>query len=183
MIKNNDIPLKTRLKELFIDWLVIVAYLFLLFLVATLFYQLVFGGIPLFSEVTSQLIATMTSVVPIVLLFSYLDWRGGSIGKKKTGLRIHFKKKQFRFALIRNVIKFLPWQLGHMATIHGIYHDFDTISLVLQILSIGLMLDMFAMGILRKDKRHFADFLAGSQVQAPHSSQLNRVVIDSMDDK
>ena len=59
----------------------------------------------------------------------------------------------------------MPWQIGHMATIHGIYTEFDTLSIVLQIISLTLLVTMFLMGILRKDKRHLGDILAGTQVQ------------------
>lgn len=59
----------------------------------------------------------------------------------------------------------MPWQIGHMATIHGIYTEFDTISIILQIISLTLLVIMFLMGILRKDKRHLGDIVAGTQVQ------------------
>lgn len=50
MKKENRISMKRRLKELFIDYLVIWAYLFALFGVSMSFYYLVFGEIPVFSE-------------------------------------------------------------------------------------------------------------------------------------
>ena len=59
----------------------------------------------------------------------------------------------------------MPWQIGHMATIHGIYTEFDTISIILQIIALTLLVIMFLMGILRKDKRHLGDIVAGTQVQ------------------
>ena len=52
-----------------------------------------------------------------------------------------------------------------MATIHGIYTGFDAISIILEIVAITLLVTMFLMGILRKDKRHLGDILAGTQVQ------------------
>ena len=45
---DNPIPVKTRLKELFGDWLFISGYLIALFLLAIGFYNLVLGGIPAF---------------------------------------------------------------------------------------------------------------------------------------
>ena len=59
----------------------------------------------------------------------------------------------------------MPWQIGHMATIHGIYTGFDGISIILEIIALTLLVTMFLMGILRKDKRHLGDILAGTQVQ------------------
>ena len=52
---DNPIPVKTRLKELFGDWLFISGYLIALFLLAMGFYNLVLKGIPVFTEAQSQL--------------------------------------------------------------------------------------------------------------------------------
>ena len=163
--EENDIRIVDRIKELVIDWLVISAYLIILAIISILFYMVVFKGIPKTTEIQSQLIATITSVIPIIIIFSILDFKKGSIGKQKAGLKLYFKEKKFRYSVIRNVIKFLPWQIGHMATIHGIYTEFDTISIILEIVAITLLVIMFLMGILRKDKRHIGDILAGTQVQ------------------
>lgn len=163
--EENDIRIVDRIKELVIDWLVISAYLIILAIISILFYMVVFKGIPKTTEIQSQLIATITSVIPIIIIFSILDFKKGSIGKQKAGLKLYFKEKKFRYSVIRNVIKFLPWQIGHMATIHGIYTEFDTISIILEIVAITLLVIMFLMGILRKDKRHLGDILAGTQVQ------------------
>ncbi|WP_373428201.1 hypothetical protein [Streptococcus ruminantium] len=80
------------------------------------------------------------------------------------GLKLAFKNRKYSFALVRNTIKFLPWQLGHMGTIRGVYTGFDTISIVLEVLSVGLMLVLFFMGTIRNDKRHLGDLIAGTQV-------------------
>ena len=166
MIKEvNDIAIVDRIKELVIDWLVICVYLIILAIISVSFYMIVFKGIPKVTELQSQLIATITSVIPIIIIFSILDFKKGSIGKQKSGLKLYFKERKFRYSIIRNIVKFMPWQIGHMATIHGIYTEFDTLSIVLQIISLTLLVTMFLMGILRKDKRHLGDILAGTQVQ------------------
>ena len=166
MIKEvNDIAIVDRIKELVIDWLVICVYLIILAIISISFYMIVFKGIPKVTELQSQLIATITSVIPIIIIFSILDFKKGSIGKQKSGLKLYFKERKFRYSIIRNIVKFMPWQIGHMATIHGIYTEFDTLSIVLQIISLTLLVTMFLMGILRKDKRHLGDILVGTQVQ------------------
>ena len=166
MIKEvNDIAIVDRIKELVIDWLVICVYLIILAIISVSFYMIVFKGIPKVTELQSQLIATITSVIPIIIIFSILDFKKGSIGKQKSGLKLYFKERKFRYSIIRNIVKFMPWQIGHMATIHGIYTEFDTLSIVLQIISLTLLVTMFLMGILRKDKRHLGDIVAGTQVQ------------------
>ena len=52
-----------------------------------------------------------------------------------------------------------------MGTIHGVYSDFDLISIILSSLATLLALLLLAMAILRKDKRHLGDLLAHTQVQ------------------
>lgn len=167
MLKEvNDIAIVDRIKELVIDWLVICVYLIILAIISVSFYMIVFKGIPKVAEIQSQLIATITSVIPIIIIFSILDFKKGSIGKQKLGLKLYFKKREFKYSVIRNIVKFLPWQIGHMATIHGVYTGFDSIiTIILQIIALALLVTMFLMGILRKDKRHLGDILAGTQVQ------------------
>lgn len=162
--ENNKIGFSTRVKELFIDWLVISAYLACLLIICILFYKWVLKGIPAFTQIQSQIIAFVSSVLPVILFFAYLDYNGGSIGKRKMGLKLAFKNRKYSFALVRNIIKFLPWQLGHMGTIRGMYTGFDTISIVLDILSVVLMLVLFFMGTIRNDKRHLGDLVASTQV-------------------
>ena len=178
MIKEvNDIKIVDRIKELVIDWLVICIYLIMLAVISISFYIIVLKEIPKVTELQSQLIATITSVIPIIIIFSILDFRRGSIGKQKVGLKLYFKKREFKYSIIRNIVKFLPWQIGHMATIHGIYTEFDTISIILQIIAITLLVTMFLMGILRKDKRHLGDIVAGTQVQYEESDIINGELI------
>ena len=178
MIKEvNDIKIVDRIKELVIDWLVICIYLIMLAIISVSFYMIVFKGIPKVTELQSQLIATITSVIPIIIIFSILDFRRGSIGKQKVGLKLYFKKREFKYSIIRNIVKFLPWQIGHMATIHGIYTEFDTLSIILQIIALTLLVTMFLMGILRKDKRHLGDIVAGTQVQYKEIDNINGELI------
>ena len=163
--EENNIRIVDRIKELVIDWLVICMYLIMLAIISVSFYMIVLKGIPKVTELQSQLIATITSVIPIIIIFSILDFKRGSTGKQEVGWKLYFKKREFKYSVIRNIIKFMPWQIGHMATIHGIYTEFDTISIILQIISLTLLVIMFLMGILRKDKRHLGDIVAGTQVQ------------------
>ena len=178
MIKEvNDIRIVDRIKELIIDWLVICIYLIILAIISISFYMIVFKGIPKTTELQSQLIATITSVIPIIIIFSILDFKRGSIGKQKVGLKLYFKKREMKYSVIRNIVKFLPWQIGHMATIHGIYTEFDIISIILEIIALTLLITMFLMGILRKDKRHIGDIVAGTQVQYEESDNINGELI------
>ena len=162
----NSISFKKRMIELLFDYLFILAYLALLFLGSMLFYTIFFNGIPEFTEIQSQCLVFFTSVFPITLLFTFLDYtKNGSFGKAKAGLQLIYKKKTVQSSLIRNAIKFLPWQIGHMGTIHGFYSEFDFLSIILSFLATLLAVALLAMMVFRKDKRHLGDLIAHTQVQ------------------
>lgn len=167
MFRNeNPIPISKRRKELLIDYVVISVYLVVLLCVSLATYYLLFHGVPRFHEIQSQLITFFTSVFPVVLIFSYFDYfKEGSVGKLKSGLKLIYDDKSKKNALIRNCVKFLPWQMAHMGVIHGMYTDFDSISVGLCIFSVMLALGLCGMTFFRKDKRHLGDLLAGTQVQ------------------
>lgn len=162
----NSISFKKRMIELLFDYLFILAYLALLFLGSMLFYTIFFNGIPEFTEIQSQCLVFFTSVLPIILLFTFLDYtKNGSFGKAKAGLQLVYKKKKVQASLLRNTIKFLPWQIGHMGTIHGFYSEFDSLSIILSFLATLLAVALLVMMVFRKDKRHLGDLIAHTQVQ------------------
>ena len=162
----NSISFKKRMIELLFDYLFILAYLALLFLGSMLFYTIFFNGIPEYTEIQSQCLVFFTSVLPVTLLFTFLDYRkNGSFGKAKARLQLVYKKKTVQASLLRNTIKFLPWQIGHMGTIHGFYSEFDFLSIILSFLATLLAVALLAMMVFRKDKRHLGDLIAHTQVQ------------------
>ena len=166
ILEVNPISVKKRMIEFLFDYLFILAYLLILFLGSMLIYIIFFNGIPEFTEIQSQCLVFLTSVLPIILLFTYLDYKkNGSFGKAKAGLELVYQKKTVQASLIRNVIKFLPWQLGHMGTIHGFYSNFDGLSIILSISATLLAVSLLAMTMFRKDKRQLGDLLACTQVQ------------------
>ena len=166
MLAINPISFKKRMMEFLFDYLFILAYLLILFLGSMLIYIIFFNGIPEFTEIQSQWLVFLTSILPITLLFTYLDYaKNGSFGKVKAGLELVYQKKTVQASLIRNTIKFLPWQLGHMGTIHGFYSNFDGLSIILSILATLLAISLLAMTLFRKDKRHLGDLLSCTQVQ------------------
>lgn len=166
MLAINPISVKKRMIEFLFDYLFILAYLVLLFIVSMLIYIIFFNGVPKFTEIQSQWLVFLTSILPITLLFTFLDYaKNGSFGKVKAGLELVYQKKTVQASLIRNTIKFLPWQLGHMGTIHGFYSNFDGLSIILSISATLLVVSLLAMTMFRRDKRHLGDLLACTQVQ------------------
>ena len=162
----NPISFKKRMTEFLFDYLFILSYLFLVFLGSMFIYFIFFNGVPEFTEIQSQWLVFFTSVLPITLFFTFLDYaKNGSFGKVKAGLELVYQKKTVQASLIRNTIKFLPWQIGHMGTIHGFYSNFDVLSIILSISATLLAVFLLAMMMFRKDKRHLGDLLAHTQVQ------------------
>ncbi len=165
--QENRLGLKTRLKELGIDYLVIVTYLAGLLGVAMAFYQLALGGIPEMTALQAQLIAAVTTVVPAMLGFALLEYRPpfGTYGKRKAGLRVAYRTRVFWRSLVRNIVKFAPWQLAHMGVIEGAYSEFESpMAMVLISVALALAAVLLMMALFRKDKRHLGDILAGTQV-------------------
>ena len=166
ILASNPISFKKRMMEFLFDYLFILAYLVLLFIVNMLIYIIFFNGVPVFTEIQSQWLVFFTSILPITLLFTFFDYtKNGSFGKAKAGLELVYQKKTVQASLIRNTIKFLPWQLGHMGTIHGFYSNFDVLSIILSISATLFAVSLLAMTMFRKDKRHLGDLLAHTQVQ------------------
>ncbi|TCT20935.1 RDD family protein [Melghiribacillus thermohalophilus] len=162
----NNIPIKNRLIELLVDYLFIISYLVMLLIVNLGIIFFIFKGIPKYTEIQAQLIATLTSVIPIIFIFSYLDYfKKGSIGKRVSGLKLTYTNHRFRSSLLRNSIKFLPWQLGHVGVIHGVYSDFDMTAIIIVNSGTFLGLVLLFMGLFRKDKRHLGDLIAGTKVE------------------
>ncbi|GEN51727.1 RDD family protein [Alkalibacterium pelagium] len=156
-----------RINELILDWLFICVYLMVLFIIFMILYFVLLGGIPKFTQIESQLVSLFTTVLPISIIFSI---REGSVpyaswGKRRTGLAVSYSSSPLKRSIIRNTLKFLPWQFGHMSTIYGIYYGFDSlIPVICLVLSIGLAGTYIVIAFTRKDGRHLADLIAGSKV-------------------
>lgn len=154
---------KNRLLSLLIDYVVICVYLMIFFLLSSMVY-LFLGGIPNFTELQTQFISAFTSVIPIILIFTFLDYHQGTPGKRMLKLKISFNHHSHSNYLLRNIIKYLPWQIAHVGVIHGIYSHFDLLSQFFTYGSLMLLAVMLYMGLFTQNKRHLADYIAGSRV-------------------
>ena len=158
---------RQRIRELFLDWLFICAYLMVLFIIFMVVYLVFLGDIPEFTQIESQLVSLFTTVLPISIIFSIREGSApyASWGKRRTSLAVSYSSSPVKRSMIRNTLKLLPWQFGHMSTIYGIYYGFDSLFPVIYLmLSIGLAGTYIVMAFTRKDGRHLADLIAGSKV-------------------
>ena len=111
-----------RLKAFAFDYLIIIAYIVVLFGVN--FGIILAGGrfeevSPLFaSSAAKDALAFLTLVLPVILYFTLQEssTNQGTWGKKKAGIRVidtdGVTLTRWR-AFVRSLIKFLPWQIAH----------------------------------------------------------------------
>lgn len=158
--------LKDRFTALLIDYLLILLYLITLAAVIAVFYYLVFDGIPEFNHLTSQLVAFLTTVLPVTVIFAIMESKPsyGTIGKRKKNIKVIYKNKSFKSSLIRNAIKFLPWQIGHIGVIAAIYNDYSTMWFMVGNIGFLLAVIYIFMVIFNENHRHIPDIVAGVKV-------------------
>lgn len=160
--RNSD-----RIKSLFIDYLVIMGFAIVLFLVNIAFQFITFGGFIKFTPLGSQLTSFFTLVFPVFLYFVISESKGkcASFGKQCSQIHVEYVKPGVFRIICRNILKLLPWQLAHFAVIDGIYNGFDSI-FVMSCYALSLILPIIyiLMVLIRKDHKHIPDILAGSIV-------------------
>jgi uncharacterized RDD family membrane protein YckC len=163
-----------RLKAFVIDYLIILIYIGMLFgatiLISNYFHLKLDNVNPAFGE----LIGFATLTLPVILYFT-LSENGryvGTIGKRKIGLQIMSKsltKASFKQLLIRNCIKFLPWELAHFFIYRLFY--FNSLSKTMPdwvltglIVSQGLALIYLLFIIFNKSNQGIYELLSGTIV-------------------
>lgn len=116
-----------------IDYLLVLCYIAVLTGCSLLFWTQFKGSVPAVpSPLAGQLIGLATLTIPVFLYF-YLSERGryrGTIGKRRMKIRVITSDNSGPRAdpvLIRNLLKFLPWELAH-TSVHWImfYNRTDT---------------------------------------------------------
>jgi len=107
-----------------LDWFVIAAWGALLFGIV----MLVSNGDPrgFSGPWMSQAVGFVSMTLPVTLYFSVMESSrfSASIGKRLTGLRVrttHGDRLSFRWSLARTLIKFAPWELGHLVAQQGMF--------------------------------------------------------------
>ncbi|MDN6293772.1 hypothetical protein [Alkalibacterium gilvum] len=114
-----------------------------------------------------QWITFFTTVFPVTVFFILKEVRKpyASFGKEKVGLKVRYTGNPVKGSIVRNILKFLPWHLGHVSVIKLAYRNTFTIPATLYYgSSISLLITYILMAIFRKDPRHLPDILSGSQV-------------------
>jgi hypothetical protein len=124
MNENNPLKMSKRLKEIFIDYLVVLIYLLLLFIASlTAFFLILkqYPSLPIFKRICCCLRVSSYHCC----FFSVLDSSKslGTFGKRKAGLIMRYKTPSFLRSMVRSFVKFLPWELAHIGVINGFYAE------------------------------------------------------------
>jgi hypothetical protein len=104
----------------------------------------------------------LTSVLPIILLFSFLEAiYGMSLGKRLMKIKLEYFDHSYGRSFLRNTLKYLPWQIGHTTTIIAIYSGTNALFFVLTILNVGIVL-AYSIEFIGKST-YFPDRIAGAE--------------------
>jgi len=181
---SNEVPnnfqyagFAKRLKAFAFDYLIILAYIFIL---AGVNFGIIFMGgaldniSPFFtSPVVKDGIAFLTLILPVILYFTLQESsnRQATWGKRKVGLRVvntqgvALTKLQ---AFVRSLVKFLPWQIAHTSiyqikeiVLGGSSTPFDITGFVLVYVLVGIYI---AAVFISKKHRTPYDWASGSYV-------------------
>ena len=129
-----------RIKAFLIDYVVISMYLILLLGINLLLNPTIFDGGVQRTQLQTQWISFVASVLPITLLFSFLETRYGiTLGKHLLKIKVFYPDYTFLRSLLRNGLKFLPWQLGHMSTIYALYVGTDIVFYAITLVNLLLV--------------------------------------------
>ena len=116
----------TRFLAFFIDYIVIIVYAGFLFGIVTLIYSITGETYSNQSPIKGQLIGFLTLTIPVILYFNLMESHKGqaTIGKYVFKLKVtneQFGKPNFKRLLLRNALKFTPWELAHFG-VHWILY-------------------------------------------------------------
>lgn len=112
-----------RVVAFVLDWFLIVLWGGVLFVVFAL---LADAAAAPSGPWTGQLLGLVSMTLPVVLYFSWTESSvlEGSLGKRVLGLRVtdvKGRRLSFRAALVRNAIKFAPWEFGHLLAQQAVF--------------------------------------------------------------
>ena len=112
---NNTIK---RLKAFAVDYCIILIYIGLLFGITLLISKIFSVSLQNVGAVSGQLIGFATLTLPVILYFTLFEnsKHAGTLGKRMFDLEVvskNLSKASFGQLLIRNCVKFLPWELAH----------------------------------------------------------------------
>lgn len=118
--------LKKRLFAFCIDYLLIIVYAIVLWLISSQVIKYFKISTEIFHPVLSQCIGFFTLTLPVFAYFflSEISSKKGTIGKRKFHIYIDDSNSKWSNGiLLRNIFKFLPWEIAHTGVHWVIYYS------------------------------------------------------------
>lgn len=161
--------LARRLKSWLVDYLVILAWLGLMAVVV---------GIPSLagwfdldevwsSRISTDVAITLLTVVPLFVYLTVTESRSShaTLGKRRAGLKVtraDESQVETGWVALRNLVKVLPWQLGHMGSIRLLTAEGEGLAMALNVSA--LLLLAAVAGPALADRRGIHDLAADTAV-------------------
>ena len=167
-----------RLKAFLIDYVLILAYLVLLFVMNVFLFpstQELFQG----SLIKAQFVGFLMVTLPVSIYFILSDsvFGGQSFGKKKMGIRVvdaNGKALSIPRSIFRTVLKFLPWELSHFLVYRLVFIGDEAVPLSYSLIGVVIYALMFVYiltAIFTKKKQSLYDIIAKTHVIKIKSSE------------
>lgn len=133
------------------------------------------------SSLAMNLVSFATTVLPFILYYCLQEASPAQAtwGKRKAGIMVtalNGKRLTFWRALLRSVVKFLPWQIAHMSLFAMFYETADIILVVTGlVLAQAAALAYLLILVINKTHRTPYDWIAGTMV-TDSPAHANKVV-------
>jgi uncharacterized RDD family membrane protein YckC len=126
-------------------------------------YLVILDGVPIFNELEMNLIS-LTLLVPVILYSIILEAgkRHATLGKMKlTVASTTSNTVTPGQIIIRNIVKFIPWQLAHTAIFHSMAMQWNFTPLWIAVMiCVDILPFIWIAFLLRKDHRGIHDLIA-----------------------
>ncbi len=121
-----------RFLAFLIDYIVIIVYAGLLLGIVTLIYSITGETYSNQSPQKGQLIGFITLTIPVILYFTLMESHKGqaTLGKLIFKLKVtdeQFGKPNFNRLILRNTLKFTPWEIAHFGVHWSFYFSAQNI--------------------------------------------------------
>ena len=173
---NRAPRLGTRLTSWWWDYLLIVGWLILVFLVVGLPQLIGWWDLSAIwtDPISADVAITLLTVVPYFLYLVLTEWNSphATWGKRRTRIMVSTRvggAPGGGRVVTRELVKVLPWQLGHMGTTRLVTsNDPTTAAIVMQIASLTLL--VLVVGPILFGRRGLHDVLASTKVVSTQES-------------
>lgn len=151
-----------------IDYVIIMLYALLLFLLSTLLKNFLSINLDLGGPLKNQLLSFLILTLPVFFYFYISEKKNGNstFGKKVMRLKVVSEKGNI---LLRNMIKFLPWEIAHIGVHHVVFYDQQQLETPIWIWACliipQIVVILFALSVFRsKGERSVYDTMAGTRI-------------------